>query len=237
MGGLRLAGEVAPALDTLNGVVARWLRRVQANDADPALDLVQLGAGAGLQVGGGTGSAAISKDGVVRTPRLEVADAAAFLARSGDDLAFTDPVAGTKTLSQLAAGGGGGAHQVGRAVRTAGDLSTTSTSFVDVDPATLSVTLTTGAGWVLLFFQATVWNSGGFRVQLDFAVDGARQGQSWGLVWTAGSSGHALNVLWPAQVAAGSHTFRVQWAVNGGTGWMSASAATSPAVLSVIDLA
>ncbi len=46
-------------------------------------------------------------------------------------------------------GGAGGGHQVVRAVRTAGDYQTTSTSFVDIDTANLAANLTTGESWVL----------------------------------------------------------------------------------------
>jgi len=45
--------------------------------------------------------------GTPRADRYEVHDAAKFITFSGNDLTLTDAVAGTKTLSELAAGGGG----------------------------------------------------------------------------------------------------------------------------------
>ena len=46
-------------------------------------------------------------------------------------------------------GGGGDGHQIARVVRTAGDYTTTSTTFADIDTSNLVIDMTTGGSTTL----------------------------------------------------------------------------------------
>jgi len=120
------------------------------------------------------------------------------------------------------------------ATRTAGDLTTTSTTFVDVTDMT--VTLTTGARRCLVFCSALGGHTGSGSTLIDIAVDGTRQGQTLGL--TGGNSASfplVLTFLTPV-LSAGSHTIKLQWRVDAGTAQIYASTAISPAILTVLEL-
>lgn len=116
----------------------------------------------------------------------------------------------------------------------AADYTTTSTTFVDIDATDLSATITTGGGKVALFFTGVVYQSATTaRVYLDITVDGTRLGLDDGLTVTRVSSmpshaGVSLSVL-TGTLSAGSHTFKLQWKVDGGTGGMYAGAGTATA--------
>lgn len=114
-------------------------------------------------------------------------------------------------------GAGGSSAELASASykRTAGDYTTTSTTFVDVDSTNLSLTITTGAHRVLIGFSGTVRQSdGNDNIFLDVTVDGTRQGGSIGLIGPRsavnvdGSFTFLTDVL-----SAGSHTFKLQWRV------------------------
>ncbi len=119
---------------------------------------------------------------------------------------------------------------------------TTSTAFVDVDATNLAATLDTHGGPVLALVSGSAWNaSAGSAVYLDLAVDGARVGASFaGLLLVtsiaAGEEHNASFALLVTGLAAGSHTFKLQWKVNGGTGNLRATAASIPLGLTVIEL-
>lgn len=115
------------------------------------------------------------------------------------------------------------AHQ-----RTAGDLTTTSTTFVDV-LAAFSFTITTGARRViggLVGAGATTVANGG--LYFDVAVDGTRIGNvSNGLLARETPANVAGNVSFPFMtdvLTAGSHTIALMWRVSSGTGTLFASA-------------
>lgn len=118
----------------------------------------------------------------------------------------------------------------------AADYTTTSTSFVDIDATDLSATVTTGGGKMLLFFTGTVYQSATTaRVYLDISVDGTRLGLDDGLTVVRVSSmpshaGVAIAAL-SGTLSAGSHTFKLQWKVDSGTGGMYAGAGTATADL------
>lgn len=227
MGQLRLAGEIAAAI---NGVIGGWLRRITTSDADPALRITQSGSGDGLRVDVGSDAFRVQSGAVARAPRLELDDAGTYLDKDGaDNLTLTDAVTGTKTLAELAAGGGGGGHQIQRVVRssTSGIYMTTSISWVDIDSTNLSITMTTGASWVLLglvggaFQVAATAGGSGF---VTFTVDGTRQGSTNGGVYAQAQPtitdqilNFSVGALWLVQVTAGEHTFRPQWRLNIGT--------------------
>jgi hypothetical protein len=128
------------------------------------------------------------------------------------------------------------------AKRTAGDLTTTSTSFVDA--TSLTVTLTTGARRCLVFFNGSAGNDTySNNTAFDVALDGTLQGGTYGLLLVGQSSlsgGANINVpvaityLTPV-LSAASHTIKIQWRVDGGTGKLFASSGVTPAILTVIE--
>ena len=133
-------------------------------------------------------------------------------------------------------GGSGGGHQIARVVRTAGDYQTTSTSFVDIDPSNLSISLTTGASWVQLLLAGSIYVSSYQYGLVDFTIDGERQGQAKGVQQIQPSYTQDIQIAWLTQVSAGTHVFRPQWRVGGGTATLYASSAQSPLFFAVIEM-
>lgn len=133
-------------------------------------------------------------------------------------------------------------HQ--RIRRDASDYVTTSTSFVDVDPTNLVITLETHGGPVLVSLSGVVTNGGsGAITYFDVAVDGTREGTpgatGTGLfaissptsgAYTSINAGHLVTGL-----AAGTHTFKFQWRVSGNTATLHA-ASDRPLHFSAIEL-
>jgi hypothetical protein len=168
-----------------------------------------------------------------------------FRAGTGISFGLTDAdgqgTLDTLTINNIAAAGGGGGGDAthlesDRVQRTAGNLTTTSTTFVDATG--MSITKTTGARRVLLSVSGT-WNAAGSDgVSIDFTVDGTRVGQDNGLM--------QYNSTTPANVAmsyltdvlsAGSHTFKVQWkSVSGGSATLFAVTTVTPLVFSAVEL-
>ncbi len=134
-------------------------------------------------------------------------------------------------------GGSGGALQVARVIRTAGDYQTTSSSFIDVDPSNLVINMTTGANWVLLLLLGSSYASGIQYECFDFTIDGTRQGGSYGVQYVQPYYLQDLQIIWLAQVSAGSHVFKPQWRANGSTCTLRASNQYSPLVFAVVELA
>lgn len=112
------------------------------------------------------------------------------------------------------------AANAGRVVRTAGDITTTSTSLVDVTGAT--VTLTTGAnpvlaGCAMSQSNATATARNDFNIIVDAALELGAKGI--GMIDVAG--GTRANGSFAQQTAAltaASHTIKMQWEVSAGTG-------------------
>lgn len=107
--------------------------------------------------------------------------------------------------------------------RTSADYTTTSTSFVDVDATNLAHTITTTGGDVLIVFVAPVTNSASAsNVFFDVLLDGVRIGGTDGLIiQTVATAVYASVVCFAVLktgLAAGSHTFKLQWKVGSGTG-------------------
>lgn len=117
----------------------------------------------------------------------------------------------------------------GRVVRSAGNLTTTSTSLVDVTGAT--VTFTTGAKPVAAGYAVTVTNNtGGNTVVLNIAVDGALELGTVGLYTAVPAASYEVPFSFTHQtaaLAAASHTIKMQWAVNATTGTIFGSATTN----------
>lgn len=118
-----------------------------------------------------------------------------------------------------------------RVVRTAGDITTTSTSLVDITGATSS--LITGARPVHFSMCGTVQGSvagNGGQVVLNIAVDGALQFGTEGILTEDARAGGDLflNVSGDTAVlTAAGHTIKGQWFVQSGTGTIKAGAARS----------
>lgn len=101
------------------------------------------------------------------------------------------------------------------------NFSTSSTTFVDVTG--LSVTFTTGASPVMIFFSGTITGTlAGNGIEVTALVDGVDQGQgSNGLV--QGQSSHASEsesyafMFRTASLSAGSHTIKIQMRVDSGS--------------------
>jgi len=119
---------------------------------------------------------------------------------------------------------------------THANYTTTGTSFADLDTP-FNLTITTGAvRRVLVIFSAMVSNSGASTTCFDVTVDGTRQGHATlGLI--GGNNGPwplTLNYL-TAPLAAGSHTFKIQWKVSAGTGTVFANTTGIGVHMSVIE--
>lgn len=147
-----------------------------------------------------------------------------------DGSAYQKDDAGTETGL---AGGGGGASNLASAryQRTSGNYTTTSTSFVDVDPTNMALTIATGARRVLIGFTGSCFNSGPDTVFFDVAIDGTRMGGAFGLMGENEGTGAYRNLSFfevSAVLSAGSHTFKLQWRnVNGTTTTMPGATASS----------
>ena len=126
----------------------------------------------------------------------------------------------------------------------AGDYATTSTVFVDVDATHLTLTLETHGGPVLVFLTGTASMSGvGSLTYFDVAVDGVRAGtpsaSGAGLTtFTSPAASTQHNVSFSFLVtglAAGVHTFKLQWRVGSTTGYLYANS-NSPVHFTAIEL-
>ena len=132
--------------------------------------------------------------------------------------------------------GGGGGHQIARVVRTAGDYSTSSTSFVDVDTNNL-VDQSDDRRRLGLAATRRLRLRGGLQfICFDFTVDGVRQGQTKGVQQVQAGYTQDLQIAWLSEVTAGSHVFRPQWRVSGGSAVLRASIAETPLVFAVLEL-
>jgi|TARA_B110000967_G_C18777078_1_gene506165 hypothetical protein len=117
----------------------------------------------------------------------------------------------------------------GRVVRTAGDVTTTSTSLVDVTGA--SITITTGAnpvayGVAQSSTNTTVGSDNFFNVD----IDGVLQHGTGGVRYSLSSASYGMMASFSgmsAVLSAGSHTIKEKFRVGSGTGTIQASALIS----------
>lgn len=117
---------------------------------------------------------------------------------------------------------------------TTGNITTASVVFIDAAGVTL--TLATGANRALMFLSGT-WNAPA-NLFMDFTVDGVRQGAGAnGLgYFNAHNYNCALSYSYLSDVlTAGSHTFKMQWMVDAGTGTIQATA-TVPLYFTAIEI-
>lgn len=115
------------------------------------------------------------------------------------------------------------ANPASRVVRSSGDVTTTSTTLVDVGDA--SIDMTTGARPVQLFFTSRIANSGaGSAISLNFSVDGVAQLGAQGPRAGSGANINTIGTIThqTAVLTAGTHTFRVQARVSADTGTIGA---------------
>jgi hypothetical protein len=106
------------------------------------------------------------------------------------------------------------------------NYTTTSLSWVEIDPVVLSQTIVTNGGQLLVVVRPglSISASPGF-VYLDIAIDGTRIGNTtFGMAQASlADNGVAVNggIYWSPVLAAGTHTIRPQWKVSTGTGSLS----------------
>lgn len=167
-------------------------------------------------------------------PAANAVGGGALYACSDHALIYQSDGSAWSTWATLGSAGGGGFAQISRVKLTSGDLSTTSTTFVDATG--LTVTLTTEASRCLVTFSGMGNVGSANTVRLDVAVDGTRQGGSYGLLGGGGSSeqNNLSFSFWTDVLTAGPHTIKLQWSVDGGTGTLYASA-VAPAIFAVAE--
>lgn len=105
------------------------------------------------------------------------------------------------------------------------DYTTTSTSFVNVDDTNLALTITTGGGDVLIWFQGMLFTAPNRSiVYFDVDIDGSRVAGDHGIIACPthyvgnsptllgnGGYGNVSFVYLATGLTAGSHTFKLQW--------------------------
>jgi hypothetical protein len=134
--------------------------------------------------------------------------------------------------------------QAAKVTLTSGDLTTTSTSFVDVTGLAVNLAAR-GFHRSLVIFSGNshVGPNGSFaNASFDLAIDGSRQGGSFGLTLAQQTNQVAPNTpvgftYLTNPLDRDAHTFKIQWKVDaGGTGTLFASTSVTPAVLTVLEL-
>jgi len=126
-----------------------------------------------------------------------------------------------------------------KVIRTSGDLTTTSTSFVDVTD--MLITLTTGARRVLIVVNAVGHlNDSGADIALDISIDETRQGQTYGLAFERGGTSQNRNMsfsYYTPTLVPGRHKFKLMFCTkSSGTLTLYASTALSPLIMSATEL-
>jgi len=126
----------------------------------------------------------------------------------------------------------------------AGNFTTISTVFVDVDAAVAKLDITTGARRVMILVAAMAKASVPNNPCLDLSIDGVRQGETFGLCFAdseGGSVGENVNLSFhyttPAALAAGAHEIRLMYRLSlAGTLTLYASDAITSLVMTAIEL-
>lgn len=117
------------------------------------------------------------------------------------------------------------------------DYSTTSTTFVDIDPFRLSFTLNTSGRALMIGFHGVVAAATTTEsiAYFDVTVDGVRVGGDDGLTLVARKTGAGNSaavdsvafVVLVEGISAGEHIFRLQWRISGGSMLLRAGAGTA----------
>lgn len=146
-------------------------------------------------------------------------------------LALAAGVAFSQTSTNPSISGVTTAGASARANLSSGDITTASTSLVDLTGVT--VTMTTGSNPVHCGFAAQFANSSASEdVVLNLAVDGVLQMGTAGLRnrgnASAGVVSGVAGFTWmTSALTSGSHTIKVQWSVSAGTGTLYANTANA----------
>lgn len=169
--------------------------------------------------------------GSIRTPVLKTQ--AGFTA--GTFTAATVVVSNKGVITNITAGSAAATPAYQKTKLTTGDVSTTSTSLVDMTGVT--VTITTGARPVHISFSGSTSGAATAITTFNVDIDGTLQFGTSGIAYQLyGSSGYLVCIAFDSDVlTAGEHTIKIQWKVNSGTGVMAASS-TCPAILSVHEI-
>jgi hypothetical protein len=116
----------------------------------------------------------------------------------------------------------------GRVISAGGNITTTSTSLVDISG--VSVTITTGAFPVAYgASQGSHVNAVGNGMNFNVDIDGSLQRGTVGEVFAQPVADHLVNSSFSGQSAAlsaGSHTIKLQWSVGGNTGTLRMNSAS-----------
>ncbi len=133
------------------------------------------------------------------------------------------------------ASNGAGILQLVQVVKTNGDVTTSSTSFVDL--TSITATLTTGAHRCLVTFTVTSSVDVTGTVFYDVLVDGSSIGGTNGTIArtiTVGGNANTIGFsIYTAVLSAASHTIKVQWKVS--TGTATSTAGNQPIIFSVAE--
>lgn len=128
--------------------------------------------------------------------------------------------------------------QSSRLLINTGNITTTSTIMVDLTGVT--ITITTGANPVMIFFQAQYNHSASDEVHYDIAIDGTRVGKNAGFAggYLPANVPRGVSINYLSEVlSAGSHTFKVMWYTVSGTATTYANVLDqSPIHFAVIEL-
>jgi len=116
-------------------------------------------------------------------------------------------------------------------IRTAGNYTTTSATFVDVDATNLALSITTGARRCMVGFTGTLAHSGTVNIFLDLLVDGTSVSGSTGvlLVKPPGTNDPASFTWLTTTLTAASHTFKLQWKTTSATATLYGTGGGGPA--------
>lgn len=179
-------------------------------------------AGDGVTATYSGGTATVTVTVGTASTNIPIYDEGTLMGTATSGLNFTGSgISGTVTSGTAVITVSSGGTYAGTAyTRTAGNYTTTSTSFVDVDSTNMALTITTGARRVMVGFVGSGGNQTVAKlIMLDVAVDGTRQGGAFGLVNAGADASDTkdrqnLSFTYLTDVlSAASHTFKLQFRI------------------------
>ena len=123
------------------------------------------------------------------------------------------------------------------------DYTTTSTSFVDIDATNLAITFAVSGTAVLITFAGALRIAAATnQADFDVTVDGVRYGLGANGLISMNLPNASVDNLVSFSVlvtglAAGSHTFKVQWKVSGSTLTLRATSSQNEATFCAVEVA